>query len=194
MLLSYFYSNHRVIPHMIHAGLSAILFSACGASPQSQETKGPIEVSLSKTEQAFDINNDGPSDVWRKYVQKGNIKILASKSFDLNFDQKVDFQRFYDEKGKVLRDEMDMDFDGKTDCIVYYKNNVIDRKEIIIPGSETVKVFSYYKDGQLNTLEGDSDGDGVLDYFQFYKDGKMVRRGFDLDGNGVPDKFEHIDE
>ena len=185
---------NRTIHLVITLGLCTLI-SAYGGSPATQEVKGPNEVSLNKTEQSFDMNGDSKPDVWRKYVQKGKVKILASKSFDLNFDSKVDFKRFYTEKGKVLRDEMDMDFDGTYDRTIYYKNNVIDRKEASLKGDEKPEVFTYYKDGQLEYIAGDSDADGTADYFQYYnKEGRLIRRGFDDNGDGVPDRFIRLED
>ena len=39
--------------------------------------------------------------------------VLLKKEIDLNIDGKIDVWRYYDDKGEKIRDEMDMDFDGK---------------------------------------------------------------------------------
>ena len=172
------------------------LLGACGSSPKKQsQTQGPREiVSTSKTEQTFDINDDEKPDVWRQYIIEGKVKRLASKSFDLNFDGKIDFKRFYTKGGQVIRDELDMDFDGTYDRTVYYKNNIIDRKEVSLQGDEKPEVFKYYKNGQLNYVEGDRDGNGIKDYFQYYKNGQLIRRGFDSDSDGQPDRWVRLED
>lgn len=172
------------------------LLGACGSSPKEQsQVQGPREIiSTSKTEQTFDINDDEKPDVWRQYVIEGKVKRLASKSFDLNFDGKVDFKRFYTKDGQVIRDELDMDFDGTYDRTVYYKNNVIDRKEVSLQGDEKPEVFKYYKNGQLSYVEGDRDGNGIKDYFQYYKNGQLIRRGFDSDSDGQPDRWVRLED
>ena len=147
-----------------------------------------------KFEQEFDLNNDGKPDVWRHYVQQGKNKILSHKSFDLNFDGKVDFKRFYTPKGKVIRDEFDMDFDGQVDRVVYYKNNVIERKEINLQGDSHPEVTKHYKNGQLYILEEDRDADQKLDHWEHYRpDGKVARRGYDRDNDGKPDTWDELD-
>ena len=177
-------------------GLSALI--GCGGAPKTEKVAGPAQLeTVNELEQPFDMNGDGKPDVWRNYVQKGKDKVLVSKSFDLNFDQKVDFKRFYSEEGKVLKDQMDMDFDGSWDRSTYYKNNRIERKEVSLQGDEAPEVFKYYnKQGQLYYLEGDRDGDTVLDYWEYYREGKLVRIGHDLNGDGKldsNDKWEELD-
>ena len=184
----------KILSHTI--GLSALI--ACGGTPKTETVTGPTQLEpANELEQTLDMNGDQKPDIWRSYIQKGKNKILISKSFDLNFDQKVDFKRYYSEDGKVLRDQMDMDFDGSWDRSTYYKDNRLERKEVSLQGDEAPEVFKYYnKQGQLYYLEGDRDGDSVLDYWEYYRDGKLVRIGHDINKDGKldsSDKWEELD-
>ena len=180
--------------------LQVLLFAAsalwgCGSEAPKKQVQGPRQLTpKNESEQSFDLNGDDKPDVWRHYVQKGKDKILSHKVFDLNFDGKPDFKRVYTPDGKVVRDELDMDFDESVDRVIYYKNNRLDRKEVSLQGDERPEIFKYYdKKGNLYLLEGDRDADSVLDYWEHYRDGKLVRRGHDHDKDGKPDHWDELD-
>lgn len=173
--------------------ISSLTLIGCN-SKLRKPTPGPSALpAQNEFEQEFDLNNDNKPDVWRHYVQQGKSKLLSHKSFDLNFDGRVDFKRFYTPEGKVIRDEFDMDFDGQVDRVVYYKNNVIERKEVNLQGDKRPEVIKHYKNGQLYILEEDRDADRKLDHWEHYRDGKLARRGYDRNNDGKPDFWEELD-
>ena len=94
------------------------LTTGCGGQQQLNQKTGGQTIDQDD-EQTFDMNEDGKTDVWRKFVLEGKEKRLVQKSFDLNYDGKVDFRRFYTANNKVERDEMDKDFDGTFDQFIF---------------------------------------------------------------------------
>jgi len=189
------HTSQSPLIHVIIQLLTLLLLWGCGSGPVSTKIEGPRQLTpKNESEQSFDLNGDEKPDVWRHYVQKGKNKILSHKVFDLNFDGKPDFKRVYTPAGKVVRDELDMDFDGDVDRIVYYKDNRLERKEVSLQGDERPEVFKYYnKKGKLYYLEGDRDADSVLDYWEYYRDGKLARRGHDRNKDGKPDYWDELD-
>lgn len=81
----------------------------------------------------------------------------------MDFDGRVDVTVFYDEQERVVRKEVDVEFDEKPD------------------------LFKHYSEGQLVRVETDSDGDGRIDFWEHYKSGRITRQGSDEDGDGEPD-------
>ena len=175
--------------------LTTLCLGGCGGEANQKQVQGPRQLTpKNESEQSFDLNGDLKPDVWRHYTQKGKDKILSHKVFDLNFDGRPDFKRVYTEAGKVVRDELDMDFDGTFDRIIYYKDNRLERKEVSLQGDKRPEVFKYYnKKGKLYYLEGDRDADSVLDYWEYYRDGKLARRGHDRNKDGKPDSWDELD-
>ncbi len=89
----------------------------------------------------------------------------ASKSeTDANGDGAADFVIFFDSRGRKEREELDFNFDGKMDDMLYYTDGVLTREEI------------------------DSDFDGAIDVWVYLDGGVYVKRyERDLNGDGVPD-------
>jgi hypothetical protein len=76
----------------------------------------------------------------------------------------VDFRVYYDRMGKVEREELSSNNDGRMDT------------------------FYYYKDGILQRVEIDSKGNGKIDIWVYLVDGKYVQRyERDTTGSGKPD-------
>jgi hypothetical protein len=83
---------------------------------------------------------------------------------DRNEDGIVDYKVFNDARGRVAREELDFNFDGKMDT------------------------FYFYRDGQLEREEIDSDFDGGVDIWVHIIQGKYIERyERDTNGDGKPD-------
>jgi hypothetical protein len=81
---------------------------------------------------------------------------------DRNGDGLIDYRVYYDAKGKVSREELDFNYDGKMDTFYYYKEGVLVREEL------------------------DTHLDGTIDLIVYLMDGKYVQRYERLDGDGKP--------
>ena len=119
--------------HSLLAAAPALaLVAACSSGPETKEGKSPeasllgLEVRGDAEVEKYDLNGDGEADVWKYYVRKGDkdtpkeqrLRLLARQDLDLNFDKIPDVRRHFNELGTVIREEMDLDFDGKFDAIV----------------------------------------------------------------------------
>lgn len=171
------------------------IFTACTQKVDVKKTV--YKPYVAKKIQPFDVNGDGKNDAWRHYKFIDGKKILTHKVFDLNFDQRKDLRRFYNDSGEVLRDEMDMDFDGVFDVVCFYEGNQLVRKELMTlrgKSADSVLMLKEYKDGSVNYVESDQDHDGVKDTFFYFKEGRIVRRGFDENRDGKPDRWIDLEE
>ncbi len=161
---------------------TALSLAACGGSKSS--TKGDanqgegetltenIHQKTSNGEKVteFDLNGDKKPDVWTytvpgKSADGRDIDKLVRKELDLNWDGKVDVARWYDDKEQIEKEALDLDFDG------------------------TIDQVNYYEKGQLVRKERDTNGDGKVDYWEYWENGQVDRVGEDLDGDGQVDKW-----
>ena len=120
-----------------------------------------IPLSLAFTAEILesDMNKDGTADGWT-HVKDGNV---VKQELDINFDGKVDAVFFYDWNGKVKEEVLDTDYDGKMDN------------------------WRGYEDGSLVIDKLDSNQDGRIDIWFYVDRGKIIRLEKDTTGDGRPD-------
>ncbi len=76
----------------------------------------------------------------------------------------IDYRVFYDRSGKVAREELDYNVDGKMDTFYYYKDGVLQRVEIDSKGTGKVDIWVYLVDGTyIQRYERDTTGSGTPD-------------------------------
>jgi hypothetical protein len=146
----------------------------------------------------LDVNNDGKPDIVSVFKKVQNEKTgetnlrIYVKMMDLNHDAKIDLWRFFNfETGTVLKEELDLDFDGKIDRTDYYIDGVVRRSEFDFQFDEKADVIKNFDEkGMLVEIDSDSDGDGKTDYWEFYKNGVIERIEKDNDGDGKSDVFK----
>lgn len=149
-----------------------------------------IEVDGNQAVQRIDVNGDGKPDVFKFFRIVGEApkgkdesdapKVLVRKEIDVNFDQRTDIVEYYaGELGKEqrIRAELDLDFDGRVD--------------------ET----RHYKAGHITLIELDLGFDGKTDTWRYYQltkndEGKTVNRLVekrkDTNGDGAVDEWEYF--
>ncbi len=142
----------------------------------------------------FDLNGDKKPDVWTYTVPaKGpdgkEYEKLVRKELDINWDGKVDISRTYDDHEQIEREALDLDFDGKVDQVNYYEKGVIVRKERDLSSSGKPSLWLFYEKGKLVRKERDTNGDGKVDYWEYWEGDQVDRIGEDLDGDGNVDKW-----
>lgn len=147
----------------------------------------------------YDINKDKKPDiinVFKKIPVEGgkrgdfDLKIHV-KMMDLNRDTKIDVWRFFDENGAVIKEELDLDFDGKIDAADYYLNGIVRRREIDFQFDEKTDVWKHFDEkGMLILIESDTTGNGKIDYWEYYNKAVIERIEKDTDGDGKPDIFK----
>ena len=157
----------------------------------------------------YDVNNDGvidnyvylqPMDDYDMDLQDltglmpyeiENVRVVR-KEIDVNFDGTIDVIRFYNRRGVPFREELDTNFDGNVDRRNYYDGDRLVRREIDTNGDGTFDERRHYAEGELFRVERDTTGDGQSDTWQFYERTQLVRVGRDLDGDGVIDAWQQI--
>jgi hypothetical protein len=132
-----------------------------------------------------DLNHDGRIDV-TKVSRAGT---LVREEWDLNQDGKTEIWRYYDENGQIEGEEVDADYDGKLDVISHYQGGVLTMREEShnFIGQATTK--KHYEKGVLQLVEQDTDDDGKFDTWEFYQKGQLVKIGRDTNGDGREDQF-----
>jgi len=181
--------------------------AACASSDKNKVASTPeaqllgLEITGDKSEEQYDLNGDGRPDLFKTYVMRGpkdepdkRTQLLARHDMDLNFDDKVDVRRIFNELGGVVREEMDLDFDGTFDAIDYYAEGVLYRRDMALNFDGKPSIIKYYNDNKLVRKERDTNADGQIDTVDFYEDGKLVRIGVDKDGDGKPDIYTELDQ
>ena len=145
----------------------------------------------------FDLNRDGEPDVFKFYREvpdpknPGNqLEQLARKDLDINHDGTIDIVRFYNESGQTTEERVDLDFDGRFDSIVYFKDGVMVRQEIDLTFDGKPEITKYYDGGKLSRIESDRRGKGRVDTWEYFVDGALDRVGTDGDGDGNVDDWK----
>ncbi len=166
----------------------------------SQDRTGAPNVRVEKRGEekvtVFDLNHDSKPDVWTyTVVAKGGqdgkeYDKLVRKELDVNFDGKVDISKFYDEKEQVEHESFDLDFDGKVDQTNFYEKSVIVRKERFLDASNgKPQLWIFYEKGKIARKERDTNSDGKIDYWEYWENDQVDRIGEDLDGDGSVDRW-----
>ncbi|WP_338866042.1 hypothetical protein [Myxococcus stipitatus] len=141
-----------------------------------------------------DVNGDGKPDVWTYTVADrgpdGEERLRkVRQELDLNWDGRADLARYFDETGALMREVMDLDFDGKVDATYLYEKGANTRRERDFDGDGRADSVSYYERGALVRKESDTNSDGRVDYWEYWEGGQVDRIGEDLDGDGTVDKW-----
>jgi len=85
--------------------------------------------------QVYDMNRDKIVDLWKFYAAKKAADedeaklVLLRKEVDANFDGRVDMILYYNDKEELIREEIDVDFDGFVEFVRYYSGSVISKIE-----------------------------------------------------------------
>ena len=133
--------------------------------------------------QIYDMNGDVKVDLWKFYMLKPMAKdetkmeyILVRKELDLNFDGRIDRIMYYNLKESLIREEIDTNFDGSIDRVHYYDDSMIIKTE-------------FY---QLNCNHFDIDAVGDPsnpDLVRHYRKGILTREETDAQCDGVSENI-----
>lgn len=114
---------------------------------------------------------------------------LVRRELDINFDGVTDFVRHYDERGGIAKDQIDSNFNGTVDRIVHYSKGTVTRRDVDADEDGYFEEIRYFVKGQLFRVEKDTTGSGQANYWQFFIDGVLNRAGYDHDGDRVIDEW-----
>ena len=137
----------RIIASLLAIFVCSSILAGCSGSDKSSSTAANRMVFKEQKEnlrfdntgmkrQVFDMNSDGQVDLWKFYAYKkasdeegeGEL-IIVRKELDLNFDGVVDRIMYYNQKENLMREEIDTNFDGIVDRIHYYDNGLVIKTE-----------------------------------------------------------------
>jgi hypothetical protein len=142
--------------------------------------------------------DDGKPDIWKFYaavMEAGTkLEVLVCKQIDINHDGKVDVVTYYDKEGRVAKEEIDLDFDGKFDETVFYEVGKVVRKEYDRNGDGKIDTWAYFENEKLARIERDSKFRGKIDVWEYYEAGRLERVGYDTTGSGRVDRWERSPE
>jgi len=115
--------------------------------------------------------------------------VLVRQELDLTWDGKTDICRYFDASGQVTKEEWDLDYDGNVDEVRYYEEGTLVRSERDRNNDGRPEVYRYYADGELERKETDTNGNGQVDRWEYY-DGRVLDRvGVDKDDDGAVDTW-----
>jgi hypothetical protein len=110
---------------------------------------------------------------------------------DLNLDGKVDVRTTFDDAGQRVKEEMDGDFDGRTDWVDHYISGKRTVSEVDTDFNGTFDLFKYYENSKVRRKERDTNADGRVDAWEYLdENGTVVKTGKDVDGDGKMDVRE----
>jgi len=142
----------------------------------------------------FDLNHDGRPDVWvytvkAKTPDGKEYDRVVRKEMDINWDGKVDIVRYYDENEQISKEELDLDFDGRIDQWNYYEKGVLVRKERDLDFNGKPDLWIYYDKGHIVRKERDTNHSGKVNYWEYWENDHVDRIGEDLNGDGQVDRW-----
>ena len=182
------------------AAVLALCVTAAGCPDAETEDEGVraeasilgVEVNENSEVEKYDLSGDGKADVWKYFskVSDAAPRIKARTDRDFNWDGKVDSRQHFDPNGVMVREELDLDFDGRFDAIDYFLDGKHYKREQSFNFDAKPTIWKYYEDGQVVRKERDTNANGRADTFEFYEKGKLLRVGYDRDGDGKPDYFD----
>ncbi len=144
-----------------------------------------------------DPDADGVIDVV-KYLEEvpdpddpaTTIRRLRKMELDVNGDGTIDVVRTYGPAGKLAKEEIDNDLNGKIDATSYYDRGALAKKEIFNDAGTEVEYTRYYAQDNLLRIERDTNNDGLIDYWEYYEEGVLDRIGRDFNADGRADSWQ----
>jgi hypothetical protein len=131
------------------------------------KTRWPILVFLILASAAFSLDKAAPGSAPFP-VSPALADPVGPPNTTLELDKDsagVHYRIAYDDRGKVLREELDYNRDGKMDTFYYYKNGVMQRVEIDSKYSGRIDIWVYLLDGKyVQRYERDTTGSGKADF------------------------------
>ena len=192
----------------------AILFGAagCGGGKASKKqpksgaaevAEAPRPMTASCTDEGHtadarpaDVDGDGKPEVMKYYQEgpdaerPGEQKLnLVRQDIDLNWDGRLDVCRYFNPAGIVIREEMDLDFDGRVDEVRTYEEGVVVLSQRDRNNDGRADVIRRYKAGKLAQKEIDTNEDGQADRWEYFDGERLERVGIDLDHDGKVDRW-----
>lgn len=141
------------------------------------------------TQEQVDLNRDGRAEITNFYRERVDApRLLLRKDTDLNLDGKIDVRTTFDDGGQRVQEEMDGDFDGRTDWVDHYISGRRTVSDVDTDFNGSFDLFKYYENGKVRRKERDTNADGRIDAWEYLDDaGTVIKTGRDIDGDGKMD-------
>jgi hypothetical protein len=189
------------LPSLSVAGMLACLGLLTGCpktgsadAASAAVTPGASQLTTSTTadglvEVKVDLDHDGKPEITNYFKERADgPRLLVRKETDLNRDGKVDVRTQYDESGRRKLEEMDGDFDGRSDWADHYIDGKRTYSEVDTNFDGTYDLYKYYEGGKVRRKERDTNGDGKIDVWEYLDEaGKVIKTGRDTNGDGKMD-------
>jgi hypothetical protein len=131
----------------------------------------------------MDSQNKNKPDIFIVFKKnEDGTRQLVMQLFDINRDGKIDLVKHF-EKGKLVKTEIDLDYDGYVDVVSEYDPVTGDLKKKIQADGST-NIWKYYFKNELRKKEVDRNSDGKPDMWVYYRNGKVIRTEVDKDFTG----------
>jgi len=111
--------------------------------------------------------------------------VITRRSLDADRDGNPEQIRYLDKStGKLIRMEMDRDYDGKMDTWQTYTGDSLDERTLDTNGDGRVDTWERYRGGRMVERVIDRDGNGRKDAFYTFADGSLVEERHDRNDDG----------
>ncbi len=109
---------------------------------------------------------------------------VTARSIDADRDGKPEEVRYFGDDGRLLRVELDRNYDGTIDAWITFSAGVAVARELDESGDGTPDAFEQYAGGRMTRREVDRDANGGRDAFYRFESGSLVEETHDADGDG----------
>lgn len=133
----------------------------------------------------YDSNGDGKVDMTTTMDGARVVKI----EIDKDFDGRPDRWEYYDARQKIEKVGFSRENDGVEDTWTYTDaSGAVTRLELSLARDGKVQRTEYYVAGRLSAVEEDTDADGRVDKWETYADERLTMVAFDTARRGTPDR------
>ena len=165
-------------------------------APRRRVASSCSDTGKTDTMREADVDGDGRPDLFKYYKEVDDAErpgerktVLVRQDIDLNWDGRLDICRYFAANGKVDREEFDLDYDGKVDEIRTYKDGIVTLAERDRNNDGRFDVIRRYNKGKLIQKETDTNDDGQIDRWEYYDGDLLDRVGVDVDHDGKVDRW-----
>jgi hypothetical protein len=176
-----------------------LLLASCSSQEKVEKSKTDLEIKkelksdeVTKKTDIYFLKDKNKYPIASKNSQikitnkvKDSNELLYTKEYDFNSDGKNDMLVIYNSKKEIEKIYSDLDFDLKHDVIDYYKNNKLNKRELLSDITQKPYIIIQYDNkNNIQMTLFDKNLDGEPDYKSLYKDGQLYEIQIDSNADG----------